>query len=649
MGDINASISNRQKINAGIKETLLKGASAYEMAVLDGYVGTEEEWLASLHGTDGHTPEITSTKVGTREHKLYADGVEFASIFDGFDGADGEKGDKGDPGETGPQGPKGDTGETGAQGPKGDKGDKGDTGATGPQGPKGDTGEAGPQGPKGDTGEAGATGAMGPQGPQGIQGPSGSDGKDGKDGQDGADGFSPTATVTKSGSTATITIIDKNGTTTAEIHDGQGGTGTIDPTPTEGSTNAVSSGGVYTELSDLKSDLNQTQASITNLADKALTAPDSDATGVDLDVTDPDGNVIVRFADGYVQTKNFDSEDISDRVTALEEETPEFPGYPPDIMDSDASNVDLDITDSFGDVVARIADGHIKTKNFDSEATQEAIADADDSIEEIYKEINDMKRVRTRMQFGAHNGAEYYAPECTVPAYRIAGQQGWEWAWIAGIDFSLDGTMYVIHDDTVDRTTDGTGKISELTDTQINALNITQTGSGYDLSDFDPSELKIPTFEQVLQQCVRYGMKMVIRLHMFPGYSADEDKAVWNYFRDLLSSYNVQSDDISCYVGTGGMATICRDLFGSNVEIATFLGRAATAQDFIDWFSTKSITGNRAAIISMQNTNISSVKLLHQNGIRVYTYDSALETDASNCATMGVDIFQNGKIYKLTE
>lgn len=136
-GDINTSITNRQKINAGIKETLLKGASAYEMAVQEGYVGTEEEWLASLHGTDGHTPEITSTKVGTREHKLYADGVEFASIFDGFDGADGEKGDKGDPGEIGPQGPKGDTGETGATGPQGPQG------IQGIQGPKGDTGADG--------------------------------------------------------------------------------------------------------------------------------------------------------------------------------------------------------------------------------------------------------------------------------------------------------------------------------------------------------------------------------------------------------------------------------------------------------------------------------------------------------------------------
>ena len=120
----------------------------------------------------------------------------------GNTGSQGLQGPKGDTGPTGPQGPKGDTGDTGPQGPKGDTGPQGLQGATGPQGPKGDTGDTGPQGPKGDTG---ATGSQGPQGPQGPAG---------------ANGFSPVASVTKTGNTATITITDQNGTTTAQVSDG---------------------------------------------------------------------------------------------------------------------------------------------------------------------------------------------------------------------------------------------------------------------------------------------------------------------------------------------------------------------------------------------------------------------------------------------
>ena len=91
----------------------ITGKSAYDVAVDNGFTGTESEWLLSLKGI---------------------------------------KGDKGESGATGAQGLKGDTG---AQGPKGDKGDKGDTGAQGLQGLKGDTGAQGLQGLKGDKGDPG--------------------------------------------------------------------------------------------------------------------------------------------------------------------------------------------------------------------------------------------------------------------------------------------------------------------------------------------------------------------------------------------------------------------------------------------------------------------------------------------------------------
>lgn len=270
--------------------------------------------------------------------------------------------------------------------------------------------------------------------------------------------------------------------------------------------------------------------------------------------------------------------------------------------------------------------------------------------DEIQEKFDSMKYVRTRMQFGAHNGAEDYAPECTVPAYRIAGQQGWGWAWVAGIDFSLDGTMYVIHDDTVDRTTDGTGVLNQMTDEQINALNIIQTGPYYDLSDFDPSELKIPTFEQVLQQCVKYGMKMVLRLALFPDeYESEGAKAKWDGLVNLLKGYNVPQEDVSCYLGTTAAANIARSLIGPDVEISTFLGQAGTAQQFVDWFESRGITGKKAGIIHYSKVDLAAVKLMHSHGIRVYAYGTTKSTIANDLALWGVDILQNGGLYKLTE
>lgn len=89
-----------------------------------------------------------------------------------------------------------------------------------PSGPKGGTGDPGPKGEKGDPGDTGPRGLPGDPGPKGEKG---DPGNDGINGTNGADGFSPSAMVSKSGRTATITIMDKNGTTTANVMDGTNG------------------------------------------------------------------------------------------------------------------------------------------------------------------------------------------------------------------------------------------------------------------------------------------------------------------------------------------------------------------------------------------------------------------------------------------
>lgn len=113
--------------------------------------------------------------------------------------------------------------------PKGDKGDTGSTGAT----PDLSIGTV-TTGQPGSDADASITGT--PENPvlnltipRGSQGEQGEPGKDGEDGQP---GFSPTATVTKSGNTATISITDANGTTTAEVSDGTNGTDGYSPVAT---------------------------------------------------------------------------------------------------------------------------------------------------------------------------------------------------------------------------------------------------------------------------------------------------------------------------------------------------------------------------------------------------------------------------------
>ncbi|MFK5980059.1 MAG: glycerophosphodiester phosphodiesterase family protein [Rhizobiaceae bacterium] len=69
-----------------------------------------------------------------------------------------------------------------------------------------------------------------------------------------------------------------------------------------------------------------------------------------------------------------------------------------------------------------------------------------------------------------HRGARLSAPENTFASAETALKQGGS---IIELDIrqSNDGVLYVMHDDTVDRTTNGTGKISEMSSLQIDRLD----------------------------------------------------------------------------------------------------------------------------------------------------------------------------------
>ena len=158
-----------------LAEDAAKGESAYKIAVDNGFVGSEEEWLASLKGEKGEKGEKgdkgdtgeSGTNLKILGKYITADEL-FTAIPDGsgLDGgyivgtdyyywADGIWNNAGS--LVGPQGEKGDKGDTGEKGDVGEKGDKGETGETGDTGEKGDKGDVGEKGDKGDKGDDGLT------------------------------------------------------------------------------------------------------------------------------------------------------------------------------------------------------------------------------------------------------------------------------------------------------------------------------------------------------------------------------------------------------------------------------------------------------------------------------------------------------------
>ncbi|HEX9412555.1 MAG TPA: glycerophosphodiester phosphodiesterase family protein [Ktedonobacterales bacterium] len=87
----------------------------------------------------------------------------------------------------------------------------------------------------------------------------------------------------------------------------------------------------------------------------------------------------------------------------------------------------------------------------------------------------------------AHRGARAHAPENTLLALRLAFALGAD-AIECDVQLSADGALVIIHDDKVNRTTNGRGEVNLKTLAQLRALD---AGQGQ----------RIPTLEEVLDLC----------------------------------------------------------------------------------------------------------------------------------------------------
>jgi glycerophosphoryl diester phosphodiesterase len=170
----------------------------------------------------------------------------------------------------------------------------------------------------------------------------------------------------------------------------------------------------------------------------------------------------------------------------------------------------------------------------------------------------------------AHRGASAYAPENTLPAFELAIQQGAE-----GVEFdvqlSSDGAIVVIHDETLERTTNGGGHVKDFDLRTLQKLNAAADHRGQSayiptlaevLAILQPTEMDInielktsvidyPGIEEkVLEQIEIYGLEDRVILSSFNHYTlhrlaklgtqsqlallfSDPIYKPWNYARDF--------------------------------------------------------------------------------------------------------------------
>ena len=229
------------------------------------------------------------------------------------------------------------------------------------------------------------------------------------------------------------------------------------------------------------------------------------------------------------------------------------------------------------------------------------------------------------IKYIGHRGIGALAPENTLPAFELAGKLGF-WGAECDVRTTSDGNWMVLHDDTVNRMTNGTGKIKDISIAKVQALNIV---SGKNIARY--KDIKIPKLEEYLLTCEKSALIPVIEMK-----PADNVKYYDKFIQIIKKHGNIEKTIVisSSAISLNELrkrdthltlGLICSNITNENIYYVKSLGNA-----FID--------------SSYHNITKSEVHLCHENNIKVgaWTVDDIIL--ARSLTQKGVDYLTTNKL-----
>jgi glycerophosphoryl diester phosphodiesterase len=119
----------------------------------------------------------------------------------------------------------------------------------------------------------------------------------------------------------------------------------------------------------------------------------------------------------------------------------------------------------------------------------------------------------------AHRGAGKLAPENTLAAFRLGAHHGFR-AFECDVQLSADGVPFLLHDDTLDRTTSGHGVAGDWLWSALQALDAGRWHSAAYAGE------PLPTLEAAAQFCQQNACSLNIEIKPSPGTDARTGQVV---------------------------------------------------------------------------------------------------------------------------
>lgn len=128
-----------------------------------------------------------------------------------------------------------------------------------------------------------------------------------------------------------------------------------------------------------------------------------------------------------------------------------------------------------------------------------------------------------------HRGYSTDAPENTIPAYILSKKKGFNFVE-TDVSFTSDGVPVLLHDNTIDRTSNGSGNINNLTYAQVRA---------YDFGSWKSASYtgtKIPSLAEFLQLCKSIMLHPYIELKPNGSYTKEQVQQIV----DMVRAYGLR-------------------------------------------------------------------------------------------------------------
>jgi glycerophosphoryl diester phosphodiesterase len=218
-----------------------------------------------------------------------------------------------------------------------------------------------------------------------------------------------------------------------------------------------------------------------------------------------------------------------------------------------------------------------------------------------------------------HRGDRADAPENTLPAFRAGLASSMAFVEM-DLQLTSDGVPVIIHDPTVDRTTNGTGAVADLTLAQLKTLD---AGSWYDASFAGTT---IPTFAEFLGLFIDSRKKALVELKGF--WTVDQVRTVTDKIygagvqnRIVFMSFDFTTlRNIETAAPVFPRVIIQRDLPADPVRLAQYYGAVAILT------SPHSVEGDNTVVEAM-----------HRAGLGILLYTLNKQSRWTEALDLGVD------------